>query len=235
MKLTIVMMTSAITLAVLALTGCGSTDIRTVLNNPIDLEPVGVPSADGGVVHGRAIYTVTNVQQTAMIKLFHQLIMPYSYAATGSTTVTYTNAASTNFTINVGSFTAGGFTGEVLSLGSVSLATINDNNLKVCGVGGNTKCTSAVIRVYTTGSIAGFVNTDDAYGAPVFTGTLNPNTALGLNAAGSVPVQTLSIPANKNKVRLSDFPSPTYAVTSDFSNAGAGSYSMTYVVEYVLF
>lgn len=220
-------------LAFALMQGCGSSQDESGHGPAI---PPGVgPGAqdDGSVVRGVAIVTITNTQETQLTKLFG-LLMPSAYAATGSMVVTYVNAASVSFTINTAAFLAGSFTGTTLSLGHVDLASLDDNSLKVCNPGGNTKCTQGIIRVYTTGTTAGFVHTVDGYGAPVYTGSLNPSTALGLNTAGAVQVQNVAIAGNKNRLRLSDFPTPDYAVTSDFSNAGSGSYSMTYVVEYAL-
>jgi hypothetical protein len=92
-----------------------------------------------------------------------------------------------------------------------------------------------LIRVYTTGNVAGFVNIDDQYGAPVYAGTLTPTTAVGLNAAGAVNTATDTIPSSTHVLNLAAaFPSANYNVTSDFSNAGAGSYSMSFVMEYAL-
>ncbi len=213
--------------------GSDQTSTSTIPLGPIEV----VAEDDNSVVHGRAEFTITNEQATAQMRAFRSLanlLLPSANAASsGSTTVTYTNAASTHFAINTSSFAPGTFTGDVLSLGTVALTSLSDNNLKVCG-SGSTKCTQAIIRVYTTGSVAGFVNTVDLYGAPVFAGSLNPNLEVGLQAAGSVQVQTFTIPASRNTLRLSDFASPNYSVTSDFSNAGAGSYSMNFVVEYAL-
>lgn len=220
---------AAISLSMLS--GCGGADNGPAASNP--LPPIDTPLPDNTVVHGQAVVFVSSTQETALFKLFNSL-MPSAYASTGSVVVTYNNSASTNFTINANSLVAGAFTGNTLSLGSVSLATLDDNNLKVCNPGGNSKCTSAIIRVYNTGSLAGFVNTADSYAAPVYAGTLNPSTALGLNSAGAVQVQTASISGSTHRLTISSFPSPTYNVTSDFSNAGAGSYSMTFVVEYAL-
>lgn len=221
--------------ALLIVSGCGSNAPQgsSGFSAGEPLPPVGEVLPDDSVIRGRAEVQVDASQDTAFHKVL-KMLMPYAYAATGVTTVTYTNAASVSFTINVASLGASGFTGTTLNLGSVALATIDDNSLKVCNPGGNTKCTNAYIRVYTTGSVAGFVQQADLYGAPVYAGTLNPSTAVGLLAAGSVQVQAVAIAGNKNRLRLSDFPTPTYAVTSDFSNAGAGSYSMNFVVEYVL-
>jgi len=216
------------------LPGCGKalpTDFK--LRTALPLPPIDITGADGSVIHGRGIYTLQSEQQTAMLKLFNQ-IFPLAYATSGSTSVTYTNAVSTDFTIDVSSFVPGSFTGTTLSLGSVGLGSLSDNNLNVCGNTHSTKCTQASIRVYTTGTLAGFVNTGDSFGAPVYTGTLNPTSVVGLNSAGSVQVQTLTIPTTKHKLKLSDFPNPTYSVTSDFTDAGSGSYQMVYVVEYAL-
>jgi hypothetical protein len=200
--------------------------------NPV-LPPVGVTEDDGAVVHGRAMVEVSSNQATILVRLWDMLITQ-ARAATGTTTVTYNNVASTNFSIDVASLGAAGFSGDTLSLGSVSLASLDDNHLKVCNPGGNTKCTKAAIRVYTTGSVAGFVHTVDLYGVDVFAGALNPNTPVGLNAGGSVEVQTYTIPNSKKRLKMIEFPSPTYSISSDFSNGGSGDYSMTLVVEYIL-
>lgn len=173
---------------------------------------------DVGILRGRAVVIVSNER-------------PLSYAlSSATTTVTYTNASSTNFSLNVGSFTPGSFTGNTLSLGSFALATLDDNSLKICNPGGNTQCTSAIIRTYTTGSMAGFVNTAGSYGAPLFSGVLS----IGLNVAGSATLETVAIASNKHRLRLSDFTTTTFPVTSDFSNAGSGGYSSTFTIEYVL-
>lgn len=220
--------------ALLTLAGCGSDAPQNNGGSAEALPPVGQPLPDDSIVRGRAQFQVSASNDTAFNKFFKEL-MPYAYAATGGYTVTYTNAASVSFTINVAAFAAAGFSGDTLSLGHVDLASLDDNNLKICGVGGNQKCQKAIIRVYTTGSVSGFVNTDDgAYGAPVYAGSLNPLTAVGLNSAGAVQVQVVTIAGNKNRLRLSDFSSPQYNVNADFANAGSGNYSMNFVVEYVL-
>lgn len=220
--------------ALITLTSCGRNTTKYGPTPP--LPPIDTPLADNTVVHGRAFVTISS-EKDDLFSLFIKKLMPSAYAASGSTTVTYTNAASTNFTINVAglapTFTPT-FTGNTLNLGSVALATLSDNNLKVCNPGGNTKCTSAIIRVYNTGATAGFIQTVDLYAAPVFTGALNPAVALGLNSAGAVQVAVDAIPATQHKENLTDISPTTYAVTSDFSNAGAGAYSMVYVVEYAL-
>lgn len=213
---------------------------------PANSPQVGVPQEDGGVVVGSAMLTISTPgeYQTAACKVFkflQNLILSTSYASSvpgsGNTTVTFNNAPGVTFTISVSglapTFTPT-FTGETLNLGSIVISALTDNNLKVCGAGNNQKCTQAVIRMYTTGTTAGFLNTGDTYGVPVYAGTLNPTTQVGLGQANAVIVQQVTIANGTNKQHLTDFPSPTYAITSDFSNAGSGAYSMAMTIEYVL-
>ena len=98
-----------------------------------------------------------------------------------------------------------------------------------------------MIRIYTTGTApgytggltAGFINTNDTYGVPVYTGAQNADTQAGL-VSGAAPVQSISIPSSHHIVSIGDFSSTTYPVTADMSNAGAGAYAMVLVVEYLL-
>lgn len=209
----------------LLISACGVNKEDTVPSATPNEVPSGTfeSDEDGVVVKGRAEVFVSSDTNGKL-----------SYVSSGSSVVTYTNAAATAFAINVGSLTPGTFTGDTLSLGSITLSSLDDNHLKVCGVGNNQKCLKAIIRAYNSGSVAGFVHQVDNYGAPVYITGLNPSVALGLGSANSVQTQTYTIPSNVNRVRLTHFPSPTYAVSSDFSNAGDGAFSMTLVLEYAL-
>lgn len=211
--------------------GCGSKGGGNGGGGVVTPPPMG-PGVDSGVIRARAEYQVTSSQSFGF-NPFKNLIQ-VAQAALGTVTVTYTNAASVNFTLNTSGIVAGGFTGDTLSLGSVALGSLSDNDLRVCG-NGNQKCTQAVIRVYTTGAVAGFVHESEEYGVPVYAGNLNPTTEVGLGAANSVQVQVVTIANNVNRLRLSNFPSPTYPVSADFTNGGSGAYTMNFVVEYVLF
>ena len=90
------MRNSSLLIAVIAasvLSACGKAPQTAESGaGPSGLVPVDVPAEDGSVVHGRAIYTVSNDQLSAMMKLLNSLWMPSAYAANGSTTVIYTNA-----------------------------------------------------------------------------------------------------------------------------------------------
>lgn len=197
--------------------------------------PVDTPVEDGSVVRGRAYLVVNSdgtidyYDETAYIKkVLLNALIPTAHAATASIPITYTNAANIDFEIDP-SFSNPDSSGETRTLGTVSLANIDDNKLKVCGTG-NQKCTQAIIRLYTTGATAGLIHETDGYGIPVMFGA----GTIGLGAANAAVVQIVAIAQSKNRLRLADFPSPTYTVTADFSNAGYGNYSMTLVVEYVL-
>lgn len=208
-------------IALTTLSACGS-ELAYINKN-------GKPTQNDGqyVVHGHAEILVNNNGQDLG-----------SMVSSGNTTVTYSNAVSTNFTINVSALAPSvtpTFNGDILNLGTVSVASLSDNNLKVCGSGSNQKCNQAIIRVYNTGSIAGFINSAENYSTPVFAGTLNPTNEIGLTAQNSVQVQLHTIPTSQHKIKLAaDFPSASYAITSDFSNAGVGAYTMVLVIEYAL-
>lgn len=186
---------------------------------------------DGSVVRGVAVYTVTSQKEYSLWKFLG--FSAYA-ASTATVTVTYNNAPSVTFTINATNFVAGVFTGDILSLGSFTITALKDNHLKVCNPGGNTKCTSAFLRVYSTGSIAGFVNTTDSYGLPIYTSGDNPATPLVLNSPGTNLDSLTGMATTKHTVRLSDFTPTTFNVTSDFTNGGDGPYQVVYVVEYAL-
>jgi hypothetical protein len=128
-------------------------------------------------------------------------------------------------------------TGDTLNLGILSISALKDNDLRVCGTNGKTKCTKAIVRMYTTGQAgAGLWNTLDGYGAPLKAGLSgNPMQTTGLNAVAAVTLQEYTIPSTKNVLNLSDLSQATsYAIEADFSNAGAGSYQTTIVLEYGL-
>lgn len=197
-------------------------------DKPADIDTV---DADGFIPRARAIIHLSSDKDSLASKLFG---ISKAYAAT--TTVTYTVSPSATFTVNTSALLAGSMTGDTLSFGSATVTALNDNNLKICGVSNNQKCTQSIVRIYTTTeTVAGLVHDVDDYGLPVYADkTATPTTSVGLGSANAAIVQTFTIPGNKNRVRLSNFPTPTYNITADLENAGAGSYSMTLVIEYAV-
>jgi hypothetical protein len=127
---------------------------------------------------------------------------------------------------------------NVVDFGYLAISGLSDNNLRVCGAAGNERCGTAQIRMYTTGVAgAGIWNDADAWGAPI-TAALEGTEAtgtVGLDVAGAVVLQSVAIPATTRVLRLSDItPAPRYNVKADFTDAGAGTYTTTLVLEYVL-
>jgi hypothetical protein len=192
---------------------------------PSPASPQPNVQADNAVVRGLAVVEV----RTSDVAL-------EAMDTAASTSVVYVNAPSVTFEIDPSNLVAGNMTGDTLSLGNVKVTALKDNKLDLCGTSGNQKCTTAEIRVYTTGTVAGFVNTSETpnYGVPVFASGLNPTIALTLGKPGVAVQQLTNIPATKHNLKLSDFPNPTYNVTSDFRDAGSGTYKMTFVIEYAL-
>lgn len=181
------------------------------------------------------------------------LVIPMALAdvAQGSATinVTYSNPGATAFTINTASLgNAITVSGTDLNLGTIALASLDDNSLRVCtGVGAPAnKCNRLYIRVFTLGTAtggitgtAGFINTAGTYGIPVFAGSVP--TALGFNASAlaasvtnAATVYTYTIGGGMNRVRLSDLTNTPFPIKADLSNAGSGPYEMNLVVQYAL-
>lgn len=167
----------------------------------------------------------------------------------GSATVavSYSNPSVVSFSINTSAFgTAMTISGTDLNLGSISIASLDDNTLRVCtGVGapGN-KCNRLYIRVFTLGTASGgvtntsgFINVSDLYSLPVYAG--NVSTEIGYNAAANASivsnaavVHTYTIPNGVNRVR--NLVIPSIPIKADLSNAGNGLYEMNLVVQYAL-
>jgi len=128
--------------------------------------------------------------------------------------------------------------GNILNLGSLSIDIIKVNHLKICGAGGNEKCTSAIIRVYTNDlggantGLDGFVNITDNYAeAPVNIMSSSGSAVVGHTLTNATLLTTYTIPAKDNKLTQDDFTMTSFPLTVDFSNAGAGDYQMSIELE----
>ena len=151
--------------------------------------------------------------------------------------ISVVNSPSAAMTINTSAFVVPAISNAVLDFGAIKISALKDNNLQVCGASGKSQCTNAVIRMYTQGVAGdGLYNSAGGYGMPI-TAKFGANPALpvGLTAANAANVQIFAIPAKQHVLHLTDFiPTPNFEIFSDFTNAGAGSYSTTLVVEYGL-
>jgi hypothetical protein len=209
--------------------GCGSAEPTPTLS----LIPVGQPDLEGLVVKARSTFEVSvGARQFSLLDLF----LSSAFAASGTQIVTTTLSSSTTFSLNNSLFSvpSNPTPFAVNDLGFLQIGSLQDNDLKVCGTGGGTKCGTALIRIYTTGTAgAGLWNSADGYGAPITAGQTTLAT-VGLNAAGAAIMQQVSIPTSKHVLNLSDFANPKYDTKVDFTDAGAGAYSTTIVVEYAL-
>jgi hypothetical protein len=155
---------------------------------------------------------------------------------TDSTTVVYVSAIANQFTINTGSLsTTESIDTNTINLGSISTSSLKVNDLNQCGTG-TEKCTSAVIRIYTTPvsghpGVTGFVNKTNNYGVPIKAGKTSANTVVGLTVSNAAVVDSYTIPAGDRKLTAGDFGSTTYLLEVDFSNAGSGNYEAILVIE----
>jgi hypothetical protein len=133
------------------------------------------------------------------------------------TSVNITNSASTFVTTDQSGFLGNPLTinqNAVTNLGNIKITEIFDNNLKVCGPSGDKKCTTAIIRVYTTGTAkAGIYSSSLDYGAPFYGGVLNPLLGLlpiGLGSENAVIAQSITIANSKHVIVKSDFSALEY-------------------------
>ena len=237
----------AVGVAAIIASGCGKKHAGRGLDqvtDPVSKISSALPSAgdalsgsdDRFVVRSRALMNLSTVQDSALAKFFQKLL-PSAYAASVSQSIVVTNAASVTMILDSSQFLVPSVSNKLLDFGSLAISTLSDNNLKVCGTGGKTQCGTAMIRIYTSGQAgAGVWNAADSYGVPLYSGLQNVNSSsIGLNAAGSVTVQSTGIASSDHVLTLSDFHETSrFQVQADFSNAGAGSYATTLVIEYVL-
>lgn len=193
-------------------------------------------SCGGPVVHNNRSPYNTNIppqvdQETVVVigvASFEVKVGPEGMYAT-SKAVNITLAPNTQFSIDTTAFVTPTPDNSVLSFGNIAVSAASTNQLKRCGTGGNQKCGKALIQVYTSGVAgAGFWNTLDGYGAPMSAGLTGGLQTVPLGLANAVTVESWTIPANRNTLRLSDFtPTPTFVFQGDFTDAGEGSYSTT--------
>lgn len=220
--------------ALLSLAGCGSLG-ATDENPSTHLTPVGTPDADGTVIRARSTFDVSTGRTTAS-RVF-DFVINSAFAASGSAPASTTLAASTSFSLNSSLFSvpSNPTPFAINDLGFLQIGTLEDNDIKICGTGGNTKCTKAFIRMYTTGVAgAGMWNASGGYGAPITAGQTGVSSSVGLSSTGAATMQQITIGNGKNTVKLGDFIDPKYSVKVDFTDAGAGTYATTLVVEYGL-
>ncbi len=211
-------------------TGCGLDPSQ--LNK--QLPDVGDSSgADGVVIKGRTVYQLSTGSQPLALS---RLLISSAIAASALEPISTVLAASTSFAINTSLFTvpSSPVPFEVNDFGFLQIADLKDNKLDACG---GKKCGTAMIRIYTTGTAgSGLWNASGEYGAPITAGQAGnaAGSTVGLNASGAAVVHQITIPKNKHVLKLSDFTNPKYGVQVDFTNAGAGTYTTTLVVEYAL-
>ncbi len=202
-------------LAVVSMIGCGNKEkpIQDVEQNDI-------------IVKSQAVMEISSDSPVGK---------PHFATKNQSVPVSVTNASQTTMTIDTSLFNVPAISNSLLDFGNIVISGLTDNDLKVCGIAGNQKCGTAIFRVYTTGTAgSGLYNADEGYGLPMTSGLTTP-LSIGLGSGAAAVMQTISIPTSKHVVRLADFtPSPSYNIKVDFTDAGAGTFATTLVIEYAL-
>lgn len=143
-----------------------------------------------------------------------------------------TVAANVRFDVDTSGFLEPSDPEEVESYGVLDISDLRDNDLSACGANQDERCTVAGIRVYTTGTPgAGLWNAEEGYGIPILT----DGNEIGLAGGGEQVVASFSID-RRRVVRLADFnrgQGVSIPIDVDFTDAGAGTFATTLVVEYI--
>jgi hypothetical protein len=232
MKITKISLALCLTLALVQLSACGKQP--DAASSPIEL-PITSP-IDGSVVKARATLELSVGDSSPAQGLSAGAKNTLMVTTSGSQSISTTLSPLMTFTLSNSLFSvpANPTPNAIDDFGFLQLTALADNTLDVCGTNSTNHCGNAIIRAYTTGTAgAGLWNTTDAFGAPITMGNSTLAT-VGLNVAGALALQQLPIPSTKHTVNLADFPNPKYDVKVNFTNAGAGAYSTTLVIEYVL-
>jgi hypothetical protein len=204
------------------LTSCNS-QMRSQANTS-DGDQTQVSAGLNGVVKARALIPLTAVEGSLSIRALKQL------------PIKIINLANVRFDISTADFKVPEISNSLLEFGKLSLADLFDNDLRVCGADKKSKCSKAYIQIYTTGTDGpGFYNEEGGYGMPISTNQVKGTPLwVGLEVPNAAVVQTIDLDPKKRVLRLVDFPTPQYELRSDFSEAGAGVYNTTLVIEYGL-
>ncbi len=193
----------------------------------ISVAALAQPLAKSGiVVRSRALITVEAGAKPTLLR-----------EAMGTQPVTVINAPNTSMTLDNSKFNIPIVSNIVLNFGSLAVSGLFDNNLDVCGPNNNQRCNTALIRTYTTGTAGpGVYNVYDGYGTPLtVNSTGSAVQTVGLEVANAIIMQSFAINTSRHTVNLGDFgAAPIYFYNSDFTDAGAGAFSTTIVIEYAL-
>ncbi len=143
------------------------------------------------------------------------------------TNIQWTEPERGTFTLDCTAISVDDTNPDLLELGTCFVDKLRVNKLTICGVGGDTKCTVAMIRMYTTGAHAGFINTTAGYGVPF----MSDGNEIGLSDANANSLSSYPIPANRRRVNLNHFDDTSYDLSIDMSNAGIGDYELDVTIE----
>jgi hypothetical protein len=124
---------------------------------------------------------------------------------------------------------------------SLTIGNLFDNNLFVCG---GFKCTSALIRIYTTNATGqelgpGLYDPVSQQSIPIFVTSplfFTPTEIPYLQLPSSLVLDSIALPVQQQVVSLNsgDFANDVYPIMADFTSAGPGNYKAHVVVEYDL-
>lgn len=196
---------------------------------------IGTPDQNNYVSVTQALVCVGNDSSCDSLNAFYKAMRMFSpiqiaYASLSPTaTVSYTSSISG--TMSLASFLPVNDTDNSLpSFGTVGISSFDSNDLRKCGVGGNQRCTQAIIRAYLSSTSSNFVDGGAVAkigSSELGVGVLNSVTLLTGNISGRNRIRTS--PAGQNP--FSGAESNVGTLVLDLTNANFGTYSATIVIE----
>ncbi len=197
-----------------------------------ELAPIGAPG-NGRVIKSRTTHLISSDMAQSgdqMMKLGMQRAVSQSISQSLTE-----NAAISTMTVDWSNFAIPALSNTQIDFGNIAITNLYDDNLNVCGDSGTERCGTAWILIYTIGVGEGFRNTLTGYGAPLEAGQVDAGPEMvGFEDLNATILQTYTIPSSQNVLTHADFPNPTYNIQSDFTEAPAGTYEATFVIEYYL-
>jgi len=210
-----------IAIVAIAFSGCGAPYAENFLSD----DPSSTPDDSRPITRAQAFLKVEFGNQGA------------HFASSGIQPISVVNAPSVRMTLDTSQFVIPEISNSVMDFGFLAVTDLFDNQLRICGKSGNVQCGRALLRMYTIHqSGAGIFNSLDNFGAPIIAGnSVLGFFSVGLDVLGAAELQSYTIPVRQHVMRLADFaPAPKYQIAADFTDAGAGTYTTTLVLEYAL-
>jgi hypothetical protein len=119
-----------------------------------------------------------------------------------------------------------------ITLGSLVVDQLFSNDLNICGVGNDEKCTVAGLRIYnqTDNGLKGTTDATDI--VPLLSVPYNSSaSSFGVGSGNALILDSIAIAANKKNVKKQNFNTLSFELFGTFTDAGADTFTGTVFIE----